>query len=143
MKFQIQIDDIFAALILSLAMLRRLEVRTTTAAHNPNVPEEQFGRWRALAMRAYEQTAAASAAKVVLSVGWFLLGQKLGVVSPWFQLVGFSVFMAWALVLVWAWKIGTDARHMRLSLGIRLRRQVAAAGASAPPRATDSARATE
>jgi hypothetical protein len=129
---KIQIDDIFAALILTLAMLRRLDVRTTSASHNPTVPEAQFRIWRALALRTYDHIAVASAAKVLLSVGWYPLGLKLGVPAPWFQLVGFAIFLGWALVLVWGWKIGTDARHMRLSLGIRLRRQVAAAGASPP-----------
>jgi hypothetical protein len=127
----IQSDDIFAALILSLAMLRRLEVRNTTSADNPNVPAEQFQGWRRQALRAYEQVAAASAAKVTLSLGWYVLGRKLGVGWPWFHLVGFAVFLGWVFLMLWAWKIGTDARHTRLSLGIRLRRQVAAAAAAA------------
>lgn len=128
----IQSDDIFAALILSLAMLRRLEVRTTTPADNPGVPEAAFQGWRKQALRAYDQVAAASGGKVVLSLGWYVLGRKLGVGWPWFHLVGFAVFLAWVVLMVWAWKIGTDARHTRLSLGIRLRRQAAAAAARAP-----------
>ena len=127
----IQSDDIFAALILSLAMLRRLEVRTTTLADNPSVPEESFQSWRKQALRAYDQVAAASAGKVALSLGWYVLGRKLGVGWPWFHLVGFAVFLAWVVLMVWAWKIGTDARHTRLTLGIRLRRQAAAAAAQA------------
>jgi hypothetical protein len=127
----IQSDDIFAALILSLAMLRRLEVRNTTPADNPNVTDEQFQSWRRMALRAYEQVAVASAAKVTLSLGWYVLGRKLEVGWPWFHLVGFAVFLGWVLSLVWAWKIGTDARHMRLSFGIRLRRQVASEAAAA------------
>lgn len=120
---KIQIDDIFAALILSLAMLRRLEVRTTQPSQNPSVPPAEFQHWRSLALRAYNQVAVASAAKVVLSLGWYLLALRLGVEAPWFQLFGFLVFLVWALVLIWAWKIGTDARHLRLQLGIELRRR--------------------
>ncbi len=114
----IQIDDILAALILSLAMLRRLDVRNSQPGAHRAVSESDFQRWRSLALRAYNQIAVASAAKVVLSVGWFAVGLKLGVPAPWFQLGGFVVFLGWALVLVWAWKIATDARHLRLQLGI-------------------------
>lgn len=119
----IQVDDILAALIVSLAMLRRLDVRTAQAAANPTVPAPEFQRWQALALRAYNQVAAASAGKVVASLGWFVLGTRLGVPTPWFQLVGFVIFLAWALLMVWAWKIGTDARVLRLQLGIDPRRR--------------------
>ena len=124
---KVQVDDIFAALILSLAMLRRLDVRTTLAAQNPLVPEAEFQRWRSLALRAYDLVAIASAAKVVSSLAWYSGGLALGVGTPWFQLVGFLIFLGWALALIWAWKLGTDARVMRLSLGIRLRREQSAA----------------
>jgi hypothetical protein len=91
------------------------------------VSEAEFQRWRSLALRAYNQIAAASAAKVVLSVGWYAAGLKLGIPTPWFQLGGFFVFLAWALALVWAWKIATDARYLRVQLGIVLRRRSSAA----------------
>lgn len=124
---KVQVDDIFAALILSLAMLRRLDVRTTQASQNPSVPEAEFQRWRSLALRAYDLVAVACGAKVVLSLAWYMGGLALGVGTPWFQLVGFLVFLSWALALIWAWKLGTDARVMRLQLGIRLRREQSAA----------------
>ncbi len=124
---KIQVDDILAALIVSLAMFRRLEVRTTQASQNPAVPEAEFQRWRSLALRAFSIVAGASAAKVVLSLGWFWAGTTLGVQTPWFQIVGFSIFLGWMLALVWAWKIGTDARYLRLQLGIRMRRESSAA----------------
>ena len=123
---RVQVDDILAALIVSLAMLRRLDVRTAQAAANPAVAEADFRRWQALALRAYNQVAAASAGKVALSLGWYALGTRLVVPAPWFQLVGFAVFLAWALLMVWAWKIGTDARVLRLQLGIDPRRRTPA-----------------
>jgi hypothetical protein len=122
----IQVDDILAALIMSLAMLRRLDVRSAQPGENRAVPEAEFHRWRSLALRAYNQIAAASAAKVVLSVGWYAVGLHYGVQAPWFQLGGFAVFLTWALTLVWAWKIATDARYLRIQLGIVLRRRSAA-----------------
>jgi hypothetical protein len=117
----IQVDDILAALIMSLAMLRRLDVRTAQPGGNRPVSEAEFQRWRSLALRAYNQIAVASAAKVVFGVGWYAAGLKLGVPAPWFQLGGFVVFLSWVLTLVWAWKIATDARYLRVQLGIVMR----------------------
>jgi hypothetical protein len=118
----IQVDDILAALMLSLVMVRRLETRTASAELNPGVPRAHFEEWRKLALRAYSQVAIACGAKVVLNVGWYWLGLELGVQAPWFQLVGVVMFLGWAAVMVWAWKIGTRARSLRLQLGITLRR---------------------
>lgn len=119
----IKIDDILAALILSLVMMRRLEVRTATHAQNPAVPPERFEEWRSLALRAYAMISVACAAKVALSLGWYAVALKLRVAPPWFQLGGLLVFLGWAITLVWAWKIATDARYLRLQLGIQLRRR--------------------
>lgn len=125
-SMNIQVDDILAALIMSLAMLRRLDVRSARPGENRAIPEAEFQRWRSLALRAYNQIAVASAAKVVSSVGWYAAGLKLGVPAPWFQLGGLVIFLAWVLTLVWAWKIATDARYLRVQLGIVLRRRSAA-----------------
>lgn len=122
----IKIDDILAAVVLTLVMLRRLEAKTARPEQNPHVSPENFQRWRALALRAFDRAALASAAKVLLSLGWYSAAVALGVGAPWFQLVGLAVFIGWLVNLVWAWKIGTDARHLRLQLGIQLRRAPAA-----------------
>lgn len=116
---EIKIDDIFAALMLSLVMMRRIEVKATSHEHNPSVPRARFDEWRGLALRAYDQVAIACVAKVILSLGWYAIGMRLGIGAPWFQLGGLFVFLAWAIALIWAWKIGTDARHLRLQCGIR------------------------
>jgi hypothetical protein len=131
---KIQVDDILAALILSLAMLRRLEVRSARAADQAGVPEAEFQRWRSLALRGFDQVAVACALKVVLSVGWYMLALRLSVPAPWFQLGGFVVFLGWALTMIWAWKIATDARYLRMQLGIVVRRR------SAPPRSGEAGR---
>lgn len=123
MKLPIQIDDLLAALILTLAMLRRLDVRSALRPENPPISDAEFQRWRSLALRAYDQVAIASGCKVALSLGWFALALRLGVPQPWFQLGGFLVFLAWAFALIWAWKIATDARSLRLQLGIQTRRR--------------------
>ena len=123
MKLPIQIDDLLAALILTLAMLRRLDVRSAQRPENPPVSDAEFQRWRSLALRAYDQVAIASGCKVALSLSWFALALRMGVAQPWFQLGGFLVFLAWAFALIWAWKIATDARSLRLQLGIQTRRR--------------------
>lgn len=117
----LRVDDLLAALILSLVMMRRLEVRTTRTEDNPGVPAEKFAEWRQRALRAYDWVAWASLAKIIASVGWLVLAVRLRVGAPWFQLGGFSVFLGWLLSLVWAWKAGTDAAHLRRELGIQLR----------------------
>jgi hypothetical protein len=131
---KLQVDDILAALILSLAMLRRLEVRTARAEDQAGVPESEFQRWRSLALRGYHQVAVACGAKVVLSIGWYALALRLSVPAPWFQLGGFAVFLAWALTMVWAWKIATDARYLRVQLGIVVRRRRSAESPPGAPR---------
>jgi hypothetical protein len=123
----IKIDDILAALVLSLVMFRRLDIKTARLDQNPHVALGDFERWRDLALRGYDRAALASAAKVVLNVGWYNGAMALRIGAPWFQLVGLVVFLGWVVSLVWAWKIATDARHLRVSLGIRLRRQLPAA----------------
>lgn len=129
---EIKIDDIFAALMLSFIMMRRIEVKSADPAENPNVEAKSFEAWKALALRAHDQVALACFAKVVLSIGWYALAMRAGVGFPWFQLVGFAIFVGWAIALIWAWKLGTDARHMRLSLGIQLRRRASTTRGSAP-----------
>ena len=109
--------------MLSLIMMRRIEVKSTDASQNAGVTPERFEAWRALALRAYNQVAIACVVKVALSVGWYSLGLRIGVEFPWFQLVGVAIFVSWAVALIWAWKIGTDARQMRLQLGIQLGRR--------------------
>lgn len=118
---EIKIDDILAALLLSLVMMRRIEVRTADHGQHSEVPRARFEEWRSLALRAYHQIALACAAKVILSLGWYAVALKLQVGPPWFQIGGLMVFIVWIVTLVWAWKIATDARHLRLQLGIQLR----------------------
>jgi hypothetical protein len=121
----LRVDDILAALILSLVMLRRLEIKTARPELNPDVPLDRFEHWRRLALRAHDWVAWSSLAKVVGSVGWYFAGIQLGIGVPWFQLGGFGIFLGWLLSLVWAWRAATDAAHLRRSLGIQLRRSAA------------------
>lgn len=123
----IKIDDVLAALILSLAMMRRIEVRTAKAERYPEVPVESFEAWRRRALRAYDLVAAASLLKVALNVGWYSLATKLRVGTPWLQLPGLLIFLGWIIAMVVAWKLGTDARHERLRLGIDLKRRASSA----------------
>jgi hypothetical protein len=117
-----RIDDILAALFLSLAMLRRLEAKRASREAFPHIAEADFERWRALALRAYNTSAVASLLKVALSGLWFALATPY-VPAPFFQLVGLAMFMGWVIGLVWAWRVATDADHLRRQLGIDLRKR--------------------
>jgi hypothetical protein len=111
------IDDILAALILSLFMFRRLEVLTIQASDNLHVPPEQFAAWKNAALSGYRIGAIACAAKVVLNQTWFHL-MKHG--SPLvLSLGGISIFLGWILALVWSWRQTTEANAIRVELQIR------------------------
>jgi hypothetical protein len=117
----LRIDDIFAALIVFLVMLRRIEVKAAMAEQNPHVPAASFDHWRTLAMRAYDRVAVASALKVVASGLWYVAAPPLG--APWFQLGGLLIFLGWMASLIAGWKTGTSAGILRRQLGIVLRRR--------------------
>jgi len=117
----LRVDDIFAALIVSLVMMRRIEVKAAAAAQNPHVPVASFEHWRSLALRAYDRVAVASLLKVVASGLWYVSAPPLGM--PWFQLGGLLIFLAWLASLISGWKTGTSAGVLRRQLGIALRRR--------------------
>jgi len=117
----LRVDDIFAALIVFLVMLRRIEVKAAVAEQNPQVPAASFDQWRALAMRAYDRVAVASVLKVVASGLWYVTAPPLG--APWFQLGGLLIFVGWLASLVSAWRTGKSAGILRRQLGIVLRRR--------------------
>lgn len=121
-----RIDDILAALFLSLAMLRRLEAKRVSREAYPAVSEQDFEAWRALALRAYNRSALSSLLKVVLSAVWFWLAPRF-VPDVVFRLGGLAIFMGWIIGLVSAWRISTDAHHLRRRLGIDLSRRSAQA----------------
>jgi hypothetical protein len=112
------IDNIIAALILSLAMMRRLEVISVERADNPQASDADFARWRTMALRAYNFVALVSLVKVIGSYGWFWLFQGVDRVL---QIGGLVIFVAWAGSLVWAWRQATEARALRDRLGIKRR----------------------
>jgi hypothetical protein len=112
------IDDIVAALLMSLAMMRRLEVLGVSREDNPAVTQTDFDRWRALALRGYNLAAGASLAKVVLSLSWFLLVRE----PVFLQVGGITIFGAWVLAMVTAWRNTTEASAQRKDLGILGRR---------------------
>jgi hypothetical protein len=119
----VRIDDILAALLLSLAMMRRIAVRTARADDHPNVPRADFERWRSLALKAFDLIAVGSLLKVVLNQAWVALALTSAIGAPWFQLGGLLFTLGWIVSLVWGWKIATDARVRRLELGIELKRE--------------------
>ncbi|HEX2732767.1 MAG TPA: hypothetical protein VHM70_14255 [Polyangiaceae bacterium] len=110
------IDNVIAALLLSMAAMRRLEVLGVDRAFNAHVSDTDFTRWRQMALSAYNTVAVASLAKVLLSFGWFYVFAK---VDLWLQIGGLLIFIAWVITLVWAWRQATEASALRDELGIR------------------------
>lgn len=112
-----QIDDILAALLLSLIMFRRLEVLTVLAEDNRHVAEEKFQAWRSMALGGYKVGAIACATKVVLNQVWFFVVRD----NPgwWVTAGGLSIFAGWVIGLVWAWRRSTEANAIRYELQIQ------------------------
>jgi type VI protein secretion system component VasK len=114
----IRIDDILAALILSLFMFRRLEVVTIQSEDNPHLPPAKLEAWRQFALNAYTVGASVCAAKVVLSLGWFWLFQSR---PGWLIAGGLTIFVGWVITLVWCWRQTTEANALRVDLQIQRR----------------------
>ncbi len=113
-----RIDDILAALLLALCMMRRLEVLAASHEENRHVSERQFEQWRELALSGYHLCAFACLGKVALSLGWLLAAPP----QPWLQIGGLSIFVAWVVALVIAWRRTTEAGALRRDLRIETRR---------------------
>lgn len=110
-----KIDDIIAALLMSIAMYRRLETLSTRKEDNPHVPEAAFDRWRQMALRGYTQLAIVCVAKIALSVLWFVSFRDL---QGWLQAGGLVIFVAWLASIVLIWRSLTEARAQRRDLSI-------------------------
>lgn len=114
------VDDILAALILSLIMMRRLETLSVQASNNLAVAPEDLAKWKALALSGYNLGALACLAKVVLNITWFWLWRSYE--NPWpLRLGGMAFFVGWIVALVVAWRRTTEARGLRQRLGIQSR----------------------
>lgn len=108
-------DDILAAVILSLVMLRRLEVLGLQAEQNPGVSAEDFQRWRSTTLAAYHLAAIACLGKIVVNQLWFLTFKD----RQWpLSVGGLVIFLSWVGASVVAWRRATDARAERVRLGI-------------------------
>jgi hypothetical protein len=115
------IDDLLAAVVLSLIMLRRIEVKSARALSYPHVPAEIFESWRKTLLSAYALGATICAIKVVTSLLWPPLVLRFGLGQAWYSGVGLSVFVIWVITLVAVWRRVSDARTVQERLGIALR----------------------
>lgn len=109
------IDDFVAAVLMTLAMMRRLEVLTVSKDNNGHVREADFDNWRKLALSGYNQAAAASAIKVLLSFGWFYFAfpnQSMLVIG------GITIIIVYIFAMVNAWRRTTEAAALRKDLHI-------------------------
>lgn len=124
----IGIDNVVAALVMTLAMMRRLEVVGTRAEDNSHVRQSEFEQWRAQALRAYNTVALACFGKVVLSLAWLYFLRPDQQVAPdrsvglALMIGGGLIFAVWVLALVHAWRLATEAGALRKRLGIERQR---------------------
>jgi hypothetical protein len=108
-------DDVIAALILSLAMFRRLEALAIRREDNPHVADVDFAAWRRRAVSNYNRVGLACLLKIVASVAWFQIFQNT---SGVLQIGGLVIFVAWVVAVVMAWRPVTEASALRNRLGI-------------------------
>lgn len=114
----IRIDDILAALILSLFMFRRLEVLTIQVEDNPHLDPEKLASWKTFTLTGYAVGAIACGAKVVLSLGWFWFFKT----QPLALMIGgLTIFAGWVVALMWTWRRSTEANAVRAELQIQRR----------------------
>lgn len=118
---RIGIDDIVAAVLLSFIMLRRLEAKSARADWSPHLPRDAFESWRKLLLAAHHQAAVACALKVALSLGWQWLVLRYQVGEPWYRVVPATVFVAWVIALLSAWRRSSEARTQQERLKIVLK----------------------
>lgn len=115
------IDNIIAAVLLSLIMLRRIEVRSARSEWFAHIPVAEFESWRKMVLSAYRQAAIACVLKVVLTMGWFWLVVHRGIGQPLYSVVPATIFVVWVITLVSAWQRASDAKTRQERLGIVLR----------------------
>lgn len=118
-----RLDDIVAALILTLCMMRRLEVLGAGYEQNAHVRQADFEAWRDGSIAAYNLCAIACVVKVLLSAGWFILAAP----PPWLQIGGAAIFVGWVVAMVVAWRRTTEWGIRRRELRIETRRTKRAA----------------
>jgi hypothetical protein len=110
-----KIDDIIAALLLSMAMFRRLETVATRPEDNRHVPAASFQQWKQMALRGYLLVAAACALKVAGSAAWFFAFKN---VEGVLQVGGLVLFVGWIAAVVYGWHQLTEARALKRQFNI-------------------------
>lgn len=119
------IDNVIAAIVLSLIMLRRLEVRAARAQDNPHVAHDVFAAWQKQLLNAYDLGALACVLKVGLTLGWHWAVIRWSIGQPWYTALPATVFVLWVVVLVSVWRRVSEARTQQERLGIGLGRREA------------------
>lgn len=110
-----RLDDILAALIMTLAMFRRLETISTKQEQNPHVRAADFEAWKKSALGGYTFVAGACALKVLMNLGWFMQFKDTNRVL---QLGGLAITVSWIVAMVVAWRRLTEANARKRELGI-------------------------
>ena len=99
--------------------IRKLDVRRREPLEFPAVDPEQFERWKAKELFAYNLASFACFIKVLVDLSMLALRDSIN----WnvVRVVGASAFFGWVFALVASLVLGSSARKLRERLGIDLR----------------------
>ena len=112
--------DLIAILLGIFLAMRKTEVRAEEAARYPQVPVEDFERWRALALRAYTIGTVACFAKVILDFACAAIIQRWSLPVWLVRTVGVSLDVGWVVALVVCWLRSRAARKLGEQMGLMM-----------------------
>lgn len=112
--------DIIAVILGILYTVRKLDVRKREPEDYPHVPRADFERWRDLEGGAYSIASVACFLKILLDYAFVFYAGRTALDLRVVRVVGASLFLAWVLTLVYAFRRGHLGRKLRERLGIDL-----------------------
>src|SRR5438132_13049989 len=112
--------DIIAVILGILYSVRKLDVRKREPEDYPHVPRAEFERWRNMEGGAYSLASIACFLKILLDYGFVFYAGRSGLDLRVVRVVGASLFAAWLLTLVYAFRRGYLGRKLRERLQIDL-----------------------
>jgi hypothetical protein len=114
------------ALVLALVYtLRKMEVQRREPDMYPQVPAEEFKRWKHKALKAYNISSLSCVVKLAADLAfWYLYAKQSFAIPVVVFAVGGTIFLAWVAALLVGALLAGSSRKLRLELGIDLRARV-------------------
>lgn len=99
--------------------IRKLDVRKREASDHPGVDAAEFGRWKDLALGAYNLGSIGCFAKLALDYLLQYAAPRIGVPWPAIRVGGLVLFLGWVALLVVVWVQAHRAKKLQEKLGLR------------------------